>query len=254
MNRAFAFLDAPTPIAFAHRGGGKEREENTHAAFAHAVSLGFRYIETDIQASRDGVPVVIHDPTLERTFGRPERVEATTWRDLARFRSPGGERLPRLDEVFEAYPETRFNIEPKSDAAVEPVAEAIRRAGAIDRVCIGCFDGRRTRRLRRLLGEGLCWSPPRAGVAALWLAGLGLPIPALPFPAVQVPPAWGGIPVVTGRLLRAARARGIQVHVWTIDEEAAMHRLLDLGVDGIMTGRPGLLRQVLEGRGAWRPA
>jgi glycerophosphoryl diester phosphodiesterase len=249
--RRFPFLDDPLPLAFAHRGGGAEREENTLAAFAHAVRLGFRYIETDVQASRDGVAVIHHDDTLGRMAGRPERVDALPWAALAQVRTSGGEPLPRLDAVLADFPEVRFNLEPKSDAAVEPLAEAVRRAGAIDRVCVGSFDGRRTRRLRRLLGERLAWSPARPGVAGLWVAGWGLPVPGLRFPAVQVPTEYRGIPLVTRRVVAAAHRRGIQVHVWTVDAEAEMERLLDLGVDGLMTGRPSLLRAVLERHGQW---
>lgn len=230
-----------------------EREENTGAAFAHAVALGFRYIETDVQASRDGYAVIHHDDTLERTFGRSERVDALPWAELARLRTSGGEALPRLDAVLAAFPAPRFNIDPKSDAAVAPLAEAVLRAGAVDRVCVGSFVARRTRRLRRLLGEQVAWSPSRRGVAALWAAGWGVPVPKLRFLAAQIPPAHRGVSLVTPRMLRAARRRGIQIHVWTIDEEAEMERLLDLGVDGIMTGRPSLLRAVLERRGQWHP-
>jgi glycerophosphoryl diester phosphodiesterase len=247
----FAFLDHPLPLAFAHRGGALEREENTLPAFAHAVALGYRFLETDVQTSRDGVAVIFHDDTLARIFGRPERMAELTWPELARLRTPGGAAPMRLEDLLEAFPDARINLDPKTDAAVEPMAEAIRRCAALDRVCVGSFDAGRTDRLRRLLGERLCWSPSHAGVARLWLAGWGLPLPAGEYPVVQVPPSFHGIPVVTRRFVAAAHARGVQVHVWTVDDTAAMERYLDLGVDGLMTDRPSLLRQVLERRGQW---
>jgi glycerophosphoryl diester phosphodiesterase len=249
----FAFLEGAPPRAFAHRGGGEEREENTAAAFAHAAALGYRYVETDVQPSREGVAVVIHDPTLERTFGRPGRVDRLDWAELSRLRTPGGEPLVRAEDAIAAFPDLRFNIEPKADAAVAPLAEAIRRTGAVDRVCVGSSAPRRTQAMRRLLGPRLCWSPGRPGVAALWLAARGLPAPRLGFPCVQVPTAFLGVPVVTRAFVAEARRRGIEVHVWTIDDGAEMERLLDLGVDGIMTGRPTLLRAALERRGRWPP-
>jgi glycerophosphoryl diester phosphodiesterase len=247
----FSFLDHPRPIAFAHRGGGLEAEENTWPAFENAVALGYSHIETDVQASRDGVAVVFHDDTLERMAGRAVTIGALDWAELAQVRTRGGNRLTRLDELLSAWPDLHVNIEPKGDDAVMPIAEAVRRCNALRRVCIGSFEPRRVARLCAELGPELCWSPAHAGVLRLWLAGFGLPVGRLPFPVVQVPPAYYSVPVVTKRFVAAAHARGIDVHVWTVDEEAEMERLIDLGVDGIMTDRPSLLKQVLQGRGLW---
>ncbi|ESR23715.1 glycerophosphodiester phosphodiesterase [Lutibaculum baratangense] len=248
---AHAFLNASHPIAFAHRGAHEGGEENTPAAFARAVELGYRYIETDVQASRDGVAVVFHDDTLERVMGAEGRIGDHGWDELSRLTTPGGERLMRLDDLLAAFPDTFFNLDAKVEASVEPMAEAIRRCGAVERVCIGSFDVRRTRRVLGLLGGRACWSPSHGGVARLWLAGFGVGSPTLPFPVVQVPTHFRGIPVVTRRFVEAAHASGIHVHVWTVDREEEMRRLLDLGVDGLMTDRPSLLRQVLESRGQW---
>jgi glycerophosphoryl diester phosphodiesterase len=247
----FAYLDPPRPRAFAHRGGALEADENTMAAFAHAAGLGYGYLETDVRASRDGVAVVFHDATLERMTGDPHRIEALTWGELSCVRTRIGHALPRLDELLDAFPNMRINIDPKSDDVVEPMAEAIRRCDAVGRVCVGSFDERRTARARARLGEAMCWSPSHGGVARLWLAGFHLPVGSTGFPAVQVPPRHYGIPVVTRRFVSAAHARGIEVHVWTVDEAEEMSRLLALGVDGLMTDRPSLLKQVLVERGQW---
>ena len=247
--RLHPFLDHPRPIAFAHRGGALEVEENTMAAFAHAVALGYSHVETDVQATRDGVAVIFHDDDLERMTGERGRLAELTWDELSRCRTRGGERIPRLDEVLAAWPGLRINLEAKADAAVAPMAAAIARAGALDRVCVGSFEARRTARLRSLLGPGLLWSPAHAGVLSLWLRGWGLPAPRPDFGAVQVPTQYKGIPLVTPRFVRAAHAAGVQVHVWTVDEAAEMRRLLDLGVDGLMSDRPTLLKEVIAGRG-----
>jgi glycerophosphoryl diester phosphodiesterase len=247
----FPFLDAPCPLAFAHRGGGEEGEENTLEAFEHAAALGYRYIETDVQVSRDGVPIVFHDDSLERMTGVAERVDALAFSDLARLQTLRGARIARLDEALASFPDMRFNVEPKADRAVEPLAEAIRRAGALDRVCVGCFDDGRTERLRHLLGPSLCWSPGRRGVARFWAAAHGLPVRPPAPPCLQVPPRAWGVSLVSRRLLAYARARRVQIHVWTIDNEQEMENLLDRGVDGIMTGRPSLLRRLLERRRQW---
>jgi glycerophosphoryl diester phosphodiesterase len=225
-----------------------EVEENTMAAFAHAVALGYTHIETDVQATRDGVAVIFHDDTLERMTGEPERIADLTWDEISRRRTRGGAAIPLLEDVLAEWPGLRINLEAKADAAVDPMAQAIRRVDALDRVCVGAFDVKRTARLRELLGPGLCWSPAHAGVLGLWLRGWSLPARRPDFPVVQVPLAFKGIPIITPRFIRAAHAHGVQVHVWTVDAEAEMDRLLDMGVDGLMTDRPSLLKEVLARR------
>jgi glycerophosphoryl diester phosphodiesterase len=245
------YLDHPRPLAFAHRGGALEAEENTIAAFAHAVELGFRYIETDVQATSDGVPVLFHDDTLRRITGAKGCVADYTFDELSRLRTRTDHQIPSLDEVLARFPETCFNLEPKTDDVVAPLAEVLRRHGAIDRIGIGCFEMRRTMRLRELLGREVCWSPSRRDVFRVWLEGWGVPQGSGEFACLQVPPRFRGIPVVSRRFVEAAHARGVQVHVWTIDAEDEMERLLDLGVDGLMTDRPSLLKRVLQRRGEW---
>lgn len=245
------FLDDVSFAAFAHRGAHEEAGENTAEAFEAARRLGYRFIETDVHASRDGVAVMSHDEDLSRVMGRPGRIGALPWAELAACRTRRGEALARLDDVLTGFPALRFNLDAKSDAAVEPMAEAILRCDARDRVCIASEEPRRTRRLLGLLAGRVCWSPGRAGVLGLWLSGWGLPVPPPAFPVVQVPPRYRRIPVVTRRFIAKAHRRGVKVHVWTIDAAAEMERLIDLGVDGLMTDRPRLLRQVLERRALW---
>lgn len=244
------FLNHPRPTAFAHRGGSLEAEENTMPAFEHAVRLGFNHVELDVHLTADGAVAIHHDATLLRMFGVDRAVADLTVAELAGIRTQGGATVPLLADLLHSFPRLCVNIEAKSDAVVGPLAEVIRRAAALDRVCIGSFAPARTAAARAALGPGLCWSPAHAGVARLWACGWGLPLPC-DFPVVQVPVAWRGIPVVTPRLIRAAHARGILVQVWTVDDEAEMTRLLDMGVDALMTDRPTLLRSVLQRRGQW---
>lgn len=250
----FAVLDHPLPLAIAHRGGALEAEENTLPAFARAAALGYRFAETDIHATADGVAVVFHDPTLARMVGRDVPVAGLSWAELSQVRTRGGNRIPRLAELFEAQPEMRLILEAKSDAAVPAMVAAIRDARAVERVCVGSFVAARTAALRAALGPGLAHSPAHAGVARVWLRGWGLPVPAPDCAALQVPVRFRGVPVVTRRSVAAAHAAGMQVHVWTVDAAEEMARLLELGVDGLMTDRPSLLRAVLEARGQWTGA
>lgn len=245
------YLAAPGPIAFAHRGGGLEAAENTVASFQHSVSLGYRYIETDVHATKDGVLLIFHDDTLDRLTGRPGRPLDFTWAELADARIHGAEPIPLLEEVMERFPAVRFNIDPKTDAAADALAAFLERTRAFDRICVGSFSDARLARLRRRLGPRLCTSPGPRGVARVWLRGHGLPLPGPDANCLQVPPRQFGMALVFPGFIRAARALGLQVHVWTIDDEAEMDRLLDMGVDGIMTDRPTLLKSVLIRRGQW---
>lgn len=250
-NARFPFLEHPRPIALAHRGGAEEAPENTMAAFENAVRLGFRYIETDVRVTRDGVALAFHDETLERVSDRRGAVSDLTWSELRGARIHGREPIPRLEEVLDAWPEVRFVVEPKSDCSVEPLARAIRRVGALERVCVGSFSDRRVKRARDLLGPQLCTTLGRRGVLRLRLASYGLPVGGFVEAAAHVPVHFRGLPVVDRQLIAAARRRGLEVQVWTVNEEVEMERLIDLGVDGIITDRPGLLKAVLRRRGLW---
>jgi glycerophosphoryl diester phosphodiesterase len=252
------YLDWPGPIPFAHRGGTSVAPENTLPAFDHAVGLGYRYLETDVHLSADGALVAFHDTDLTRTCGIDRRIADLTVEQIAAIRVGGEAEIPLLSELLERFPTARFNIDCKSDAAVDALVAIVREHEVIERVCLGAFSHDRLTRLRRLLGGGLltCMSPQE--VAALRLAGR---IPARfgrgVQRAAQVPVRYGrptgprGLTVVTPGFVRAAHRLGIAVHVWTIDDADEMHRLFDLGVDGIMTDRPEVLRNVLTERDQW---
>jgi len=220
-------------------------------AFQAAVDLGYRYIETDVRATRDGIAVVFHDALLERVSNGRGPLVALDWADLSHVRVAGTEPIPRLDELLSSWPELKLNIEPKSNDVLVPLAEAIRRADAVDRVCIGCFDTRRTAAMRELLGPKLCTAVGPFDALRLKLAAFGIPLGSPDAGCAQVPVEHRGLIVVDRRFLAAAHARGVQVHVWTIDDEAQMEQLVDLGVDGIMSDRPAVLRGVLQRRGLW---
>lgn len=246
------FFDFPAPLAFAHRGGAAEAPENTWSAFAHAVSLGYHYVETDIRATDDGVAVAIHDPTIDRVSGQQGTVSAMTWRQLRAVRLGDGREVPRLDELLDMWPELHWNIDVKRRRAVSPVVDAIRRAGATQRVLVAAFSGRRTARVRAALGPDLATGAGRTTIARLVAART---VPWLPLgtrpSAAQVPERRRGLPILGTGFISACHRAGIAVHVWTVDERDAMERVLDLGVDGIMTDRPTLLKEVLAGRGQW---
>lgn len=254
------FFTRRHPIPIAHRGGAALWPENTLPAFRGAVSLGFEYVEVDVRATRDGVLVALHDPILDRTTDASGPVAARTWEEVARvdaghrfgagagFPWRGrGVGIPRLEEVVAGLPDTCFVLELKQDGIEQLMADLIRRHRLEDRVLVGSFKDRRLRRLRRLV-PGVPTSAGEREAFRVWVAsrtGLALRSPA---DAFQVPVRFRGIPVVDRRLVGAAHASGRQVHVWTVDDPAEMRRLLELGVDGLITDRPDLLLQVLGER------
>jgi glycerophosphoryl diester phosphodiesterase len=250
----FAFLDGPTPLAFAHRGGAIEHLENSMPAFEACVALGYRYLETDVRATADGVLVAFHDPSLERTTDRAGRIEQLPWSEVAQARIGGREPLVRLEDLLGAWPDVRFNLDIKAAGALAPLVRLVRRLEVADRLCLASFSDARVAAARRLLGPSVCTSLGPRGVAALRLSSYSpraAGLVRMQAGCAQVPLQLGGRALVDERFVTAAHARGLQVHVWTVDTEEEAGTLLDLGVDGIMTDRPAMLREVLEKRGQW---
>ncbi|MEU1657613.1 glycerophosphodiester phosphodiesterase [Streptomyces griseofuscus] len=246
------YLDHPGPLAFAHRGGAADGVENTAAQFRRAVELGYRYIETDVHATADGRLVAFHDTTLDRVTDGAGRIAELPWSEVRRARVGGREPVPLFEELLETFPEVRWNIDIKAEPALRPLLDLLERTGAWDRVCVGSFSEARVLRAQRLAGPRLATSFGTRGVLSLRLRSWGLPAAVRRSAvAAQVPEAQSGVPVVDARFVRAAHARGLHVHVWTINEPERMHRLLDLGVDGIMTDHIDTLRKVMEERGVW---
>jgi glycerophosphoryl diester phosphodiesterase len=223
------------------------------AAFAAAVALGYRYVETDVHATADGVLVAFHDDHLDRVTDRTGAIGALPWSEVARARLPGGEGVPLLADLLGTWPSLRVNVDPKHDAAVAPLLAVLDRTGAHDRVCVGAFSDRRLATVRAGTGGRVCTGLGPREVVRLKAASRGAPAGRLAAAAAcaQVPVRAGRLRLVDRRFVEAAHRRQLQVHVWTVDDPVEMAELLDLGVDGIMTDRPDRLRQVLEGRGQW---
>jgi glycerophosphoryl diester phosphodiesterase len=261
-----SFLDWPQPIAFAHRGGAGDHPENTLPAFAAAVALGYRYLETDVHVTADGVVMAFHDDVLDRVTDRSGPISAHSAEfvegaDAGYAFTPdggrtfphrgGGIHAPRLDALLDAWPDVRVNIDPKSDDVVTPLVEVLRRHDAFDRVCVGSFSDARIAKVRALSGDRICTSMGPRAIAAAWAACRSGRIPRLGADCVQIPVGVRGVRLVTPILLRAAHRSDLPVHVWTIDDESEMNRLLDLGLDGLMTDRIATLRAVMQRRGVW---
>ncbi|WP_394619296.1 glycerophosphodiester phosphodiesterase [Lentzea sp. JNUCC 0626] len=249
------YLAGPRPRAFAHRGwhvGDLAGMENSLSSFRRAVQEGYRYIETDVHATADGHVVVHHDDTLDRTTDAQGLVAALPWTEVSRARVGGREPVARLADVLEELPGTFFNIDVKSEQAVDPIITLLRRTNALHRVCLASFSDARLARLRKIAGPALLTSMGPRSAAALWAARrVPLAGAAVRGQVAQVPVSRGALHIVDHRFVQAAHRRSLEVHVWTIDDAADMRALLDLGVDGLVTDRPEVLREVLQSRNSW---
>lgn len=240
----------------AHRGGAIEHLENTLPAFQACVDLGYRYLETDVQITADGTLVAFHDATLERVTDRTGRVDALRWSELSEARIGGREPIMRLEDLLGAWPDVKFNLDIKAAGVLAPLVRLVRRMDVADRICLGSFSDARIAAARRLFGPSVCTSLGPRGVAALRLSSYSpraAGLVRIQAGCAQVPLQLGGRALVDERFMAAAHARGLQVHVWTVDDPDEARTMLDLGVDGIMTDRPAMLREVLEERGQWDP-
>jgi glycerophosphoryl diester phosphodiesterase len=254
----FAYFDTPF-IALAHRGGAllpaNRWRENSRHAFTQAAELGYRYLETDVHATADGVLIAFHDDQLDRVTDGTGRIADQRWVDVRRARIGGQDPIPTLAELLETFPEHRFNIDIKAPGAIAPLAATIDAFGAHDRICVGSFGHDRLRAFRRLMGPRVATSVGRPGVA--WTRFVPL-LPRLVNDVgvvLQIPVRWPiagrEVRLVTRDLVRRAHAAGKLVHVWTIDDAAEMNALIDLGVDGLVSDRIDVLREVCRARGIW---
>lgn len=245
------------PVVLAHRGGSEQGLENSFAAFTATAAQGFRYIETDAHATKDGVVVLFHDDALERTTDGTGKISAYTWQQLRKVRDHSGQPLMRLDEALRRFPGVTFNVDAKEWSVVAPLALTLRRLNALGQVSLASFSEKRLTLLRQSL-PGVRSSLGTGAIVTLvvasrlplrfgkWVARLLVPGPRSGVEAVQAPYQQGRIRVITERFVRLSHACGMAVHVWTINREAEMRALLKLGVDGIITDRPALAKKVID--------
>lgn len=245
------FRGQSVPFAIAHQGGDDVAPGNTEAAFQHAVSLGYRFLETDVQVTVDGELAVFHDQTVTDLTGGAGTIGERTWRQVTELRVGGEHPIPRFADIVARFPDVAFNVEPKNDASVQPLVDFVLSQGLTDRICIGSFNDDRIAAVRAGLGDAACTSPgPKGAIAILLRALLGSRSPSV-HTSLQIPTSYLGIPITSRWLIERYQRQGLQVHVWTINDEATMRRLLDRGVDAIMTDKVTALKDVLVERGDW---
>ena len=243
------------PLALSHRGGSALAPENTVASIALASALGVRYLETDVRLTADGALVCFHDSTLDRVTDARGPLARHTLASLRGVRVAGREPIPTLADALEAFPDANFTVDLKDQAAIGPLGKLLQHSDFRDRVCVaGAWDGwldvvrAEAPGVRTALG----W---RSLAAVVTTAHAGMP-PARRFATAEfahVPLKLGRVPVFVERLVTGAHGIGVKVVVWTVNDQPSMVRLLDAGVDGIITDRPDLLREVLVARDQWLP-
>lgn len=251
------FLPGPRPRRIAHRGLALDGAENTMRAFEDALRAGADMLETDTQATRDGLALAVHDEDLLRIAGDPRRIDTLSAGEAGTIRLAGEEPLAMLEDVLGTFRDVPVNIDVKSPAAVGPAVAAISRTRAADRVCVAGFDGAVVRKTLATLyaatGITAVRSPSR-GAIGRFLAARAVEAPTAvisrllaPYGALQVPETYKGVQVVTEANIAAAHRAGCEVHVWTVDDPLTMQKLLVKGVDGIITNRVDLLSELLDG-------
>lgn len=257
MNNPYAQFTGP--FAISHRGGALENPENTLAAFNESINLGYKVLETDLRATRDGVLAIHHDETLQRSANLPDRIGGTSWQDLSTIKVFGGHRIMSFEELVDSIPtDIVLNVDPKDYEVLSPLAAFLaRRPDVVNRICLGSFSSDRLARFRERLphvamslgGREIAKIVVQSRLKQLKTA-ISSKLPNQI--ALQVPVRAYGIEIVRPQFVKFVHDLGMQVHVWVVDEPEEMHRLYDIGVDAIMTDRPRVLKKVLQDRGFWR--
>ena len=256
-------LEGETPFAIAHRGSRLLWPENTMLAFGNAFDAGFRWMETDLHVTSDGVIVCIHDDTVNRTTDGHGRVSRFTFDQLqaldaghsfevdGEFPHRGaGVTVPSLEELATTFSECRLVVDLKQDGLSEPLWDLISQHRLEDRIIVGSFSDRRLKEFRRISDGAVATSAGPVAVARA-LTGGRIGEPKRLADALQIPTSYLGLSLVSESSVRRMHAADYQVHVWTVNSFRQMHRLLDMGVDGIITDRPDALKAVLIERGQW---
>ena len=239
------YLDVPGVAISAHRGGSIEAPENTIESFEYSIELGSSYIETDVQLSSNGIPYIFHDDDLKRLFGKNIIFNSLHSDEIDELILFDKYKIPTLESTLQKFPDTFFQIDVKTDEVVLPTMEVIKKTNSTDKVCIASFSSKRLKQVRSLYPE-ICLSMGPFEVMKLLLASFGLYRKKVTGNCLQIPIYQYGIKLVTKRFINYIHSIGLKIHVWTINDEDTMQKLIDLGVDGIITDRPKTLKDLLS--------
>ena len=229
----------------AHRGGSEEAPENTLESFRYAIEVGSSYIETDVQLSADGIPYIFHDDDLSRLLNMDVTFNSLHSNQIEELKLFGSYQIPKLETALTQFPNALFQIDLKTDEVALPAMKVIESLNAFDRICIASFSSNRLQKVRKEFPE-TCFSMGPKEIFKLLLSSFGLYNKKVFGDCLQVPIYHYGIKLVTRRFVKYVQSIGLKIHVWTINDENTMRKLIDLGVDGIITDKPKLLKKLLS--------
>tara|TARA_B100000965_G_scaffold73663_1_gene58144 strand:+ start:2232 stop:2978 length:747 start_codon:yes stop_codon:yes gene_type:complete len=243
------FFEDYSFFGFVHRGGDEEETENTIDAFKYSSDLGFVFIETDVQATKDGHIVIFHDATLKRMAGVNKSIDELTLKEINEIDLLDGGKIPLLSEALETFPDLRFNIDIKTEDALEETIEIIKKMNFLGKTCLASFSSSRLKRIRNLAGPEACISSGQMDIFKMMCQSVGIGLQATMSQCAQIPVKQWGVPVLTKRFIAVAKKQNKFVHVWTIDDKDRMLELIEFGVDGLMTDKPSVLKEAMIERG-----
>ena len=225
---------------FVHRGDASSYIENTLEAFKSAETLGYKYIETDLRETKDGKIITFHDANIKRITGSNITINRSSLSDIRMRRLPKNETIPTIDEVLEELPDSYFNMDLKVSNMEEKVLKKIKSHNALDRICLGSFNSKTIKKIN-VLEPKIITSMGLAQVVKYKFFNI-----KSNSKLIQIPVSWNGIKVITKGFIEKLHNDNLKVHVWTINKENEMQRLIDMGVDGIMTDNAIGLMNVMK--------
>ena len=234
---------------FVHRGGDEVETENTIEAFKYSSDLGFVFIETDVQATKDGHVVIFHDATLKRMAGVNKSIKELTLKEVNEIDLLDGGKIPLLTEALETFPDLRFNIDIKTEDALEETIRIIKQMNFLDKTCLASFSSSRLKRIKHLAGPEVCISSGQMDIFKMMCQSVGIGLKATMSQCAQIPLKQWGVPVLTRKFIEIAKKQNKLVHVWTIDNKDQMFELIEFGVDGLMTDKPSVLKEAMVEKG-----
>lgn len=236
-------------FGFVHRGGDEVETENTIEAFKYSSDLGFVFIETDVQATKDGHVVIFHDATLKRMAGVNKSVKELTLQEINEIDLLHGGKIPLLSEALETFPDLRFNIDIKTEEALEETIRIVKHMNFLDQTCLASFSSSRLKRIKNLAGPAACISSGQMDIFKMMCQSIGISFKQTENHCAQIPVKQWGVPVLTKRFMNIAQQQNKFVHVWTIDDKDQMFELIEFGVDGLMTDKPSILKEAMMEKG-----
>ena len=246
----FEYLNNYKFIPFSHRGGSIENDENTIEAFDKSISLGYKYLETDVQHTKDNKLVIFHDNNLKRICNLDLEISNIYFQELQNIKIFNKHSVPLLSEVLNIWPNIYFNIDPKTERAAYLLLDELKKQKDLSRFCVGSFNSESLNIMREGFKDEICTSMSQDEVINYFINRI-IPVSKNNAPCVQIPMYFYGVKIVTKSLVEHVHDIGKKIHVWTINDENEMKTLIDYGVDGIMTDRPNKLKEVLIERKLW---